>query len=125
MRAAEAEGGHVAGALDALRAWSLAEDAYARGGVPDEVLTYLQDHVDRLLGSHATLVAGTFLRGHVAAGGDLAALARDRSALVGLLALIEGERDRHSELAWHADHPDPGEGEGYFLADEDGGPHGA
>ena len=92
-------------ALEALRAWLLTEDAYERGGVPDEVLNYLQDHIDRLLGPHATLAAGDFLRRHILAGGDLADLARDRSALTELLALIEGKRRPEPEFEWRADRP--------------------
>jgi len=98
MRAAEADGRHVAEALDALRAWLLTEDAYERGGVPDEVLIYMQDHIDRLLGPHATLVAGDSLRRHVEAGGALADLTRDRSELLDLLALIEGKRHQGYDL---------------------------
>ncbi len=104
-RAAEADGAHVADALGALRAWLLTEDAYERGGVPDEVLSYLQDHIDRLLGPHATRVAGDFLRRHAGAGGELTELARDRSALLDLLALIEGERRPGFALEWRADRP--------------------
>lgn len=113
MRAAEADGRHVAEVLDALGAWLLTEDAYERGGVPDEVTSYMQDHIDRLLGPHATRVAGDFLRQHVGAGGDLADLARDRSALLDLLALIEGKRRRGFELEWRADRPAPPAGEAY------------
>jgi hypothetical protein len=87
VRKAGADGSHVAEALDALGAWLLTEDAYERGGVPDEVLAYMQDHIDRLLGPRATLIAGDFLRRHVEAGGGLADLARDRSALLDLLGL--------------------------------------
>jgi hypothetical protein len=98
----------AADALDALRAWLLTEDAYARGGVPDEVLSYLQDHVDRLFGPHATQVAGDVLRRH---GGDLADLARDRSALLDLLALIQGSRRRGFESEWRSDRPAPPAGQ--------------
>ena len=91
----------------ALRAWLLAEDAYERGGVPDEVLTYLQDHVDDLLGSHATLVAGEFLRSHAGAGHGIAELARDPAALRGLLAVIEGGPRAEPELEWRAERPAP------------------
>ena len=98
----------VVDVLDALRAWLLAEDAHERGGVPDEVLTYLQDHVDRLLGPGATLLAGVFLRRHAEAGGELAGLARDRSALLDLLASVEGEPRRRFDLEWRADRPDGG-----------------
>ncbi len=100
-----AAAGRTADALDAVRAWLLAEDAYERGGVPDEVLVFLQDHVDRLLGSAATLAAGDALRRHVEAGGDLADLARDRPALLDLLASIEGGRRPEPELEWRADRP--------------------
>ena len=116
MGEAEADGSHVAEVLDALRAWLLTEDAYERNAVPDEVLTYMQDHIDRLLGSHATLAAGDFLRQHVEACGDLADLARDRSALLDLLTLIEGKRHRGSALEWHVRRPDE---EPYFHADGD------
>ncbi len=112
-RAAEADGAHVADALGALRAWLLTEDAYERGGVPDEVLSYLQDHIDRLLGPHATRVAGDFLRRHAGAGGELTELARDRSALLDLLALIEGERRPGFALEWRADRPASPAGEPY------------
>jgi hypothetical protein len=105
LGAAEAEGTHVAETLEALAAWLLTEEAYERGGVPDEVLTFMQDHIDRMLGPHATQVAGDFLRGHIEAGGGLADLARDRSALLDLLALIEGKRRRGFELEWRADGP--------------------
>ncbi len=98
-------------ALDALRAWLLTEDAYERGDVPDEVLTYLQDHVDRLLGPQTTLVAGALLRRHVEAGRDLADLARDRSALLDLLASIEGGPRPGAELEWRADRPERPAGE--------------
>ena len=101
----------VPDALDALRAWLLAEDAYERGDVPDEVLSYLQDHVDRLLGPRTTLVAGALLRRHVEAGRDLADLARDRSALLDLLASIEGGPRPSAELEWRADRPEPPAGE--------------
>lgn len=108
IRRAGADGRHVADALDALRAWLLAEEAFERGGVPDEVLSFLQDHIDRLLGPHATRTAGGFLREHIGAGGNLTDLARDRSALLDLLALIEGERRPDPALGWHADRPAPG-----------------
>ncbi len=107
VRAAQADGGQVADALDALRAWLLAEDAYERGAVPDEVLNFLQDHIDRLLGPHATGVAGDYLRQHVGPGSGLADLARDRGALLELLALIEGKRRRGFELQWTAQYPAP------------------
>jgi hypothetical protein len=103
LRAAMAEGRHTGEALGALQAWLLTEDAYVHGGVPDEVLNYLQDHIDRLLGPHATQVAGDFLRQHIGAGGDLARLARDQSVLGDLLALIEGKRRRGFELEWRVD----------------------
>jgi hypothetical protein len=101
LREAEADGRHGADALDALRAWMLTEDAYERGGVPDEVLTFMQDHIDRLLGPHATQVAGDFLRQR--ADGDLAGLGRDRGALLDLLELIEGKPRRGVEWQWSAD----------------------
>ncbi len=107
----DADSGYVVDALDALAAWLHAEDAFERGGVPDEVLSYLQDHVDRLLGSGATLAAGALLRRHVEAGGDLAGLARDRSALLDLLASIEGEPRRGFHLEWRADRPEPPTGQ--------------
>ncbi len=116
---AEADGSHVAEALDALGAWLLTEDAYERGGVPDEVLAYMQDHIGRLLGPQATLIAGDFLRHHDEAGGGLADLARDRSALLNLLGLIEGKRHQGFELEWRADRPEPPDGETYFHADDD------
>jgi hypothetical protein len=122
MREAEANGRHVAEAVDALEAWLLTEDAYERSGVPDEVLAYMQDHIDRLLGPHATLVAGDFLRQHVEDGGGLANLARDRSALLDLLALIEGKRHQGFELEWHADRPVPPDEEAYFNPDNDDTP---
>ncbi len=116
VREADADGRHVTEALDALRAWVLTEDAYERGGVPDEVLTSLQDHIDRLLGPHATRVAGEVLRRHIGAGGGLADLARDRSALLDLLALVEGERRRGFELEWRADRPASPAGEAHRPA---------
>lgn len=105
MAGADAHGRGVAEALRALAAWLLTEDAYGRGGVPDEVLSYMQDHIDDLLAPHATLVAADFVREHVRAGGDLAGLAQDRSALLDLLALIEGRRRPDVELEWRADRP--------------------
>jgi hypothetical protein len=50
-------------------------------------------------------VAGDLLREHVGAGGDLTDLARDRSALLDLLALIEGKRRRGFEVGWCAVRP--------------------
>jgi hypothetical protein len=91
--------------LGALRAWVLAEEAYERGGIPDEVLTYLQEHVGHLLGPHAVFAAGDRLRQHVESGGSLADLARDRDALLDLLELIEGKRRRGFELEWRAERP--------------------
>ncbi|GAA4977946.1 hypothetical protein [Kineococcus glutinatus] len=107
LRAAAADGGHLVEALGALQAWLLLEDCYARGGVPDEVLHFIHDHVGRLLGPHAHAVGGEFLRRHVEAGGDLADLARDRSALRDLLELIEGKRRRGFEMRWRAERPAP------------------
>lgn len=89
-------------ALDALRAWLLTEEAYARDGVADEVLNYLQDHIGRLLGPRAITAAGDFLRERAAGGGDLTGLARDRSMLADLLAHIEGKRRRGFEMEWRA-----------------------
>ncbi|WP_229068908.1 hypothetical protein [Actinoplanes sp. DH11] len=106
LRQAEEDGRHVGEALDALEAWLLTEDAYVQGGVPDEVLNYLQDHIDRLLGSHATAVAGDFVRQRAEGAGGLAGVARDRSALLDLLALIEGTPRREFELEWRADIPE-------------------
>lgn len=85
-------------ALDALRAWLLTEHAYEAGGVPDEVLNYLQDHIGRLLGPRATSLTGDFLK----ADESLAELARDRDRLIELLAVIEGGRRRGFELQWTA-----------------------
>ncbi len=116
VRAVGADARHTPDALDALRAWLLAEDAHERGDVPDEVLVHLQDHVDRLLGSGATLAAGDVLRRHVEAGGDLADLARDRSALLDLLASIEGERRPEPELEWRAERPASPTGEAHHPA---------
>ena len=116
VREVGADAGHTPDALDALRAWLLTEDAHERGGVPDEVLVYLQDHVDRLLGPGATLAAGDVLRRHVGAGGDLADLARDRPALLDLLASIEGERRPDPELEWRADRPASPTGEAHRPA---------
>lgn len=101
-----AEGRHLVEALDALRAWLLLEDSHARGGVPDEVLHFIHDHISRLLGPQAHTVAGDVLRTHVETGGDLADLARDRSALLNLLAAIEGEPPPAAEHRWtpHAPH---------------------
>ncbi len=86
-------------APDTLRAWLLTEDAYERGGVPDEVLNFMQDHVGRLLGSQAESVLGDFLGEH---DHDLAGLARDRSRLIELLAQIEGRRRPGFEMQWQA-----------------------
>ncbi|NAZ80485.1 hypothetical protein GTR02_01460 [Kineococcus sp. R8] len=96
-------GESAADALGALQAWVLTEDAYERGGVPDEVLSYLQDHIGRLLGPHAVFAAGDHLRQHVEAGGSLTDLARDRTALRDLLEVIEGRRRRGFELEWRAE----------------------
>ena len=112
IRKAAVDGGHVAEALDALTALLLTEDAYERGNVPDEVLSYMQDHIDRLLGPSATLVAHEFLRQNVGAGGDLSALARDRAALLDLLAAIEGGPRQESQLEWRADRPTPADSGG-------------
>jgi hypothetical protein len=68
--------------LGALEAWLLAEGAYVRGGVRDEVLSCWQDEIDSAMGPHATAVAGEFVHQYVGAGGDLVGLARDRSALL-------------------------------------------
>jgi hypothetical protein len=103
MAAAGEHGRPIIQALPALAAWLLTEDAYERGGIPDEVLSYMQDHIDDLLGQHATSTAADFLRRHVAIGGDLVKLAHDRSALIELLTLIEGHRRQDSELEWRAD----------------------
>ncbi len=110
LRRAEADGRHLVEALGALQAWLLLEDSHERGGIPDEVLHFIHDHISRLLGPRAHAVAGNFLRQHVAAGGSLADLARDRSALLDLLALIEGGRRRGFELEWRSDRPAPAEG---------------
>lgn len=85
--------------LSALRAWLLTEDAYERGGVPDEVLNFMQDHIHHVLGPRAPSVLREFLGGP---GGDLAELARDRSRLIELLTLIEGRRRPGFELQWRA-----------------------
>ncbi|MEZ0494183.1 hypothetical protein AB2L28_18250 [Kineococcus sp. TBRC 1896] len=102
---AAAEGRHLVETLDALRAWLLLEDSYARGGVPDEVLHFIHDHISRLLGPQAHTVAGKVLHTHVEAGGDLADLARDRSALLNLLAAIEGEQRPAPTHRWTAHAP--------------------
>ncbi|WP_380161904.1 hypothetical protein [Kineococcus sp. R86509] len=99
------EGRHLVEALDALRAWLLLEESYARGGVPDEVLHFIHDHISRLLGPQAHTVAGDVLRTHVEAGGDLADLARDRSALLDLLTAIEGEQPPATTHRWTAHAP--------------------
>ncbi|KUL29729.1 hypothetical protein [Actinoplanes awajinensis] len=90
--------------LRALEAWLLAEDAYGRGGVPGEVLTYLQDRVGDLLGPRATFAAQEFLEKY--AGEGPAGLARDRSALTELLTVIEGKRRPGFEFEWRAFPPD-------------------
>src|SRR4051794_39311990 len=92
LRKAAADGRHEAESLGALEAWLLAEDAYGRGGVPDEVLTHLQDHVGRLLGPQATSAAEGFLKQYADRDGGLAGLARDQSVLRELLTVIEGKR---------------------------------
>ncbi|MFG1992043.1 hypothetical protein ACGFJ7_18900 [Actinoplanes sp. NPDC048988] len=92
-------------ALRALAAWLLTEDAYERGGVPDEVLTYMQDHIDDILAPNATLAAADFLREHAGAGGGLAAVARDRAALRALLTHLTGRQPEPSDLQWRADRP--------------------
>jgi hypothetical protein len=68
LRHAAVEGRHRAEALDALRAWLLVEDSYERGGVPDEVVHFVQDHISRLLGPRAQVVGGDFLRQRLEAG---------------------------------------------------------
>lgn len=100
-----ADGRHLVEALDALRAWLLLEDSYARGDVPDEVLHFIHDHIKRLFGPQAHTVAGDVLRTHVEAGGRLADLARDRSALLNLLAAIEGKPQPAPEHHWTAHAP--------------------
>ncbi|PRY12475.1 hypothetical protein [Kineococcus rhizosphaerae] len=102
---AAAEGRHLAEALDAPSAWLLLEDSYARGGVPDEVLHFIQDHTSRLLGPQTHAVAGDVLRTHIEAGGDRADLARDRSALLNLLAAIEGKQRPAPAHRWTAHVP--------------------
>ncbi|GIE76494.1 hypothetical protein Aph02nite_24440 [Actinoplanes philippinensis] len=102
LREAAEAGRETGDALGALQAWLLAEDAYARGGVPDEVLSYLQDHVGRLLGPRAMAAAGEFLKQYAARDAGPAGLARDSSALVDLLAAIEGKRRRGFEFEWRA-----------------------
>jgi hypothetical protein len=109
LREAEAEGRHRADALGALQAWLLLEDSYERGGVPDEVLHFIHDHISRLFGPQAHAVAGNVLRGHIEAGGNLSDLARDRSALLDLLATIEGKRLSDSSYRWVAHAPLSGE----------------
>lgn len=109
LRQAEAEGRHRVDALDALQAWLLLEDSYERGGVPDEVLHFIHDHIRRLFGSQAYAVAVDVLRGHVETGGNLADLARDRSALLDLLAAIEGRQRSESSYRWVAHAPLSGE----------------
>lgn len=111
LRQAAVEGRHRADVLDALRAWLLLEDAHERGGVPDEVLHFIHDHIGRLLGPQAQTVGHDVLRQHVEAGGNLPDLARDRRALLDLLAEIEGKRRRGFELQWVADRPAPRSGE--------------
>lgn len=108
LPAAEGDGRRIDEAFGALQAWLLAEDAYVRGGVSDEILRYRQDELDRLTGPRATLVAGDFARQYVGGGGDLVGLAGDRSALLDLLALIEGKRRRGFESQWR---PAPRAGE--------------
>ncbi|GLY16691.1 hypothetical protein Kisp01_37060 [Kineosporia sp. NBRC 101677] len=103
LRQAAEEGKHRAEALDALRAWLLLEDSYERGGVPDEVMHFIQDHISGLLGPRAQAVAGEHLRGQLEAGRTLSDLARDRSFLIDLLALVEGKRRPGFELQWRAD----------------------
>jgi hypothetical protein len=102
---AVAEGRYLVEALDSFRAWLLLEDSYAQGGVPDEVLHFIHDHVGRLLGPQAHTVAGDVLRTHVEAGGNLADLARDRSALLDLLAAIEGKQRPAPTHRWTAHAP--------------------
>jgi hypothetical protein len=92
-------------ALDALRAWLLTEDAYERGGVPDEVLNFMQDHIHHLLGPRAEGALVEFLGDQHGEDGKLAELARDRSRLIELLALIEGRRRRGFEMQWRATRP--------------------
>jgi hypothetical protein len=98
LRQAAADGRHLVEALDALRAWLLLEDAYQQGGVPGEVLHFIHDHVSSLFGPQATAVGHDFLRQRLQASGTLPDLARDRSALLDLLARIEGKRRRGFEL---------------------------
>ena len=111
LQQAAAEGKHQAEALDALRAWLLLEDSYERDGVPDEVMHFIHDHISRLLGPQAQAVGGDFVRQRLEAGATLPDLARDRTALLDLLALVEGRRRRGFELQWVADRrPAPGTG---------------
>jgi hypothetical protein len=72
LKGAAADGKREVDALGALEAWLLAEDAYGRGGVPDEVRTYLQDRVGSLLGPQATFAARDFLNQYVDRDGGLA-----------------------------------------------------
>ncbi len=113
LQQAATEGRHQAEALDALRAWLLIEDSYEAGGVPDEVTHFIHDHISRLLGPQAQAVGGDFLRQRLEAGETLPDLARDRTALLDLLALIEGKRRRGFELQWVANRPAPRTGEAY------------
>ncbi|WP_430781660.1 hypothetical protein [Actinoplanes sp. G11-F43] len=92
--------------VEALGAWLLAEDAYTRGGVPDEVLIFLQDHVGRLLGPQTMTAARGFLEERLGPDRDLAGLARDRSVMVELLAVVEGRRRPGFEFEWRAFPPD-------------------
>jgi hypothetical protein len=113
LRQAAAEGRHQAESLDALRAWLLIEDSYERNGVPDEVMHFIHDHVSRLLGPQAQAVGSDFVRRRLEAGATLPDLARDRAALLDLLALIEGKRRRGFELQWVADRPAARTGEAH------------
>ncbi|GIF23798.1 hypothetical protein BJ973_004409 [Actinoplanes tereljensis] len=102
------ENPEVGEALETLSVWLIAEDAYLRDRVPDEVLTYMQDRVGQLLGPHALQVAGDFARER-----DLVGLARDSEALDELLALIEGKRRRGFEMEWRAFPPATVRGKDY------------
>lgn len=111
LRQAAAEGRHEVEAFDALRAWLLIEESYERDGVADEVMHSIHDHISRLLGPQAHAVGYDFVRQRLEAGATLPDLARDRAALLDLLALIEGKRRRGFELQWVADRFAPPTGE--------------
>ncbi|WP_432504943.1 hypothetical protein [Kineococcus arenarius] len=82
----------------ALRTWLLAESSYAGGHLADEVLTFVQDAADRLLGVRGTLAVGE----HLGATGTV-----DPAALA-VLAADPARVDELLDVAAHAWRPGSG-----------------